>query len=179
MRTILTLLPLLGFCALQDAADLKPGLIGEYFQIGEPAEDYPDVGRKKPAVRRIDPDVNFPAANGPFGSTSLTHQFCVRWSGVLRIPKDGAYTFITESDDGSRLYVDGKQVVDNGGLHAMEEKRGTAVLKAGDHDLRIEYFQDGGGRGCRALWESEDLPKATIPPGALFHRKDKDLDPAK
>jgi hypothetical protein len=161
--------------ALQQA-ELKPGLTGDYYVIAEPAEDFPDLGKKKPALRRIDATVDFPAGDGRFKGTSLSWQFCVRWSGVLRVPKDGRYTFTTESDDGSRLYIDGKQVVDNGGLHAMEEKTGTIELKAGDHDLRIDFFQDGGGHGCRVSWESDDLPKAVIPAEVLFHRPDKDLD---
>jgi hypothetical protein len=167
---------LAALCLLQEGPELKPGLIGEYYAIAEPVEDFPDLGRKQPAVRRVDADVNFAEGNGPFAGTTLTRQFCVRWTGVVRIPKDGRYTFTTESDDGSRLYVDGRQVVDNGGLHAMEEKQGSVDLKAGDHDLRIEFFQDGGGAGCRALWESDGLPKAALPASALLHRKDKELD---
>jgi hypothetical protein len=74
-------------------------------------------------------------------------QFALRFTGTLSVPKDGAYTFGTESDDGSRLYIDGKLVVNNDGLHGMEEKTGKATLKAGPHTLIATYFNNGGGKG--------------------------------
>src|SRR5205085_5881427 len=77
------------------------------------------------------------------------------WSsdGALPISKDGNYTFFLESDDGSRLFIDGKQVVDNGGLHAMEEKSGEVELKAGEHVLKIEFFENEVDAGCKFSWQ--------------------------
>lgn len=161
------------------ADDLKPGLIGEYFAVGEVVEDFPELGRKKPILRRIDPEVNFAAADRPFANTDLHYFFCVRWSGVIRIPKDGAYTLYTESDDGSRLYIDGKQIVDNGGLHAMEVKEGSLELKAGDHLIRVDFFQGEGGAGCRIYWAAQGAPKSIIPAEVLFHKRDDAIDRAK
>src|SRR6185503_6145871 len=51
----------------------------------------------------------------------------------VRVDKAGKTTFWTQSDDGSRLVLDGKVVVDNGGDHPMTEKSGSAELTAGDH----------------------------------------------
>lgn len=89
-------------------------------------------------------------------------------------PRQGAHgiwTFYTESDDGSRLYIDGSLVVDNGGLHGMEERSGAVQLRAGEHEIKIDFFENGGGAGCKASWEGPGTGKQIIPAGALFHRK--------
>jgi hypothetical protein len=157
--------------------ELKPGLIGEYFDMVDALEDFPTIAAtKKPAVRRIDKDVNIDSTDDAFPGTSLTDHFYVRWTGILKVEKDGKYTFYTESDDGSRLYIDGKQVVDNGGLHGMEEKEGAVELKAGDREIKIDMFENEGGAGCKASWAGPGIDKAIIPAAKLFHKKDKDLD---
>jgi len=158
--------------------DLKPGLIGEYFDIGEAIDDFPKVEGKKPVVRRIDKELNWEATAEKFAGTELEDHFYVRWTGVIRIPKDGTYTFYTESDDGSRLWIDGKQVVENGGLHAMEEKNGVVELKAGDHEIKVDLFENEGEVGLKVSWQAEGLEKQIIPAKAYFHKPDEKLDKA-
>lgn len=156
----------------QDAAgdDLKPGLRAEFFPIGEEMDDFPSLGARKPAVRRIDPKVDFIFGEDEFAGTGLTDYFYARWVGVIRVPKDALYTFRTESDDGSRLYIDGKLVVDNGGVHAPLGFTGKVKLKAGDHAIKIDYFENDRGATMRAFWEFEGRPVEIIPPGVLFHK---------
>jgi putative heme-binding domain-containing protein len=105
-----------------------------------------------------------------FGGTRLAQNFCARWQGVIRCPADATYTFYTESDDGSQLYIDGRRVVDNGGDHAMRERQGEARLSAGDHDLRLEFIQGEGEAGCRMSWTYAGRAKEIVPADVLFHR---------
>ena len=156
--------------------DLKPGLIGEYYDLGAPIEDFPKVDEKKPVVRRLDKNLNWEATDGKFAGTDLEDHFYVRWTGVIRVAKDATYTFTTESDDGSRLWVDGKQVVENGGLHAMEEKSGKVELKAGDHEFKVDLFENEGDVGLKVSWQADGLAKEIIPAAALFHKADEKLD---
>ena len=158
------------------ADDPKPGLIGEYFDIGSAIEDFPNVEGKKPAVRRLDKELNWDATGEKFAGTDLEDHFYVRWTGLLRVPKEGTYTLFTESDDGSRLWIDGKQVVDNGGLHGMEEKNGTVTLKAGDHEIKVDLFENEGEVGLKVSWQADGLAKQIIPAGAYFHKPDEKLD---
>jgi hypothetical protein len=165
--------------ASQEAAqdELKPGLIAEFFKIGKAMDDIPVIAAdRKPDLRRIDRKINFENTAETFPGTNMSDHFYVRWMGKVRIPRDGKVTFFTESDDGSRLWIDGKVVVDNGGLHAMEEKSGEVDLKAGDHDLNLELFQNEGEVGCKLSWESAGQAKEILPEAALNHKKDKDLD---
>jgi len=152
-----------------DAAG-KSGLSGEYYALDDALEDFPTIAAdKKPTVKRVDKDINVDSTTEAWPGTQLVDHFYIRWTGKLRAPKDGNYTFFLESDDGSRLYLDGKLVVDNGGLHGMEEKSGEAELKAGDHDLKVEFFENDGDAGCKFSWQPPGKSKDTVPTTALSH----------
>ena len=155
----------------------RPGLVGEYYSLEGEVQDFPSLpAGKKPAVRRVDKQVNWDPTPEKFAGTELVDHFYVRWSGLLRVPKEAKYTFYAESDDGSKLLIDGKEVVNNGGLHPMEEKSGDVELKPGDHEIRIDLFENDGEAGIRISWEAPDLPREVLPEKSLFHRKDADLD---
>ncbi|HZE96676.1 MAG TPA: PA14 domain-containing protein [Planctomycetota bacterium] len=176
MRCITVSILALAVCAAKGADDLKPGLIGEYFDMGGAVEDFPKVDDKKPAVRRLDREINWDGTGDNFAGTELADHFYVRWTGVLRVEKAGPYTLYTESDDGSRLWIDGKQVVDNGGLHGMEERSGKVELTAGDHEIKIDLFENEGEVGMKVSWQADGGEKKIIPAGAYFHKADEKLD---
>lgn len=167
----LALIPLLAAMTAVSAADLQPGLIGEYFAQKDGVGDFIKLDGQKPTLVRVDKMVNFDSVEGEFHKTKIATNFVVRWSGVVKIATAGKYTFITESDDGSRLFIDGKQVVDNGGSHGMEKKSGEVELTAGDHAILIEYFQGGGGAGCKAFWKAPGGDEQPIPTSALAYDK--------
>jgi len=156
------------------AAEPEPGLIGEYFDLGTAVETFPTIpADKKPTIKRVDKNLNFRSTSMTFPDTKLQSHFAIRWTGKIKIPKDGKYTFYLESDDGSRLFIDDKQVVDNGGLHEMQVEFGSVELKAGDHDLKVDYYENenDGGAGCVLSWKAEGLAKEVVPEKALFHLK--------
>jgi len=67
------------------------------------------------------------------------------WYGAIIVKQSGTYTFYTQSDDGSNLYVDGRQVVANDGLHGPLKREGSIFLNQGVHFVKAEFFQNGGG----------------------------------
>ncbi len=83
--------------------------------------------------------------------------------GNLEVPADGLWTFATKSDDGSRLFVDGKLLVDNDGLHGMQEQRGEVGLRAGWHALALEWFNAGGESGLEIQWSGPGVARQPIP----------------
>jgi alpha-L-fucosidase len=91
------------------------------------------------------------------------------YEGYVRVPKDGIYVFFTESDDGSRLVIDGQQVVLNDGRHAMRESLGEIALAAGLHRLRVEFFEKTGEEGLRVSYRCPGIDKQPIPSDALAH----------
>ncbi|MCE9629516.1 MAG: HEAT repeat domain-containing protein [Planctomycetia bacterium] len=88
--------------------------------------------------------------------------FGLTFSGFLQVPMNGKYTFFLASDDGSRLYLDGKLVVNNDGLHGMGEKAGGVDLTAGSHPIAVTYFDNGGGNGLSLAWTGPDLPRQPL-----------------
>ena len=154
----------------------EPGLVCDFFNIGQELSDFPDMKDQKAAKTWIDKEVNVDAGDGAWPNTDLSDHFYFRWTGAIRIEKDGKYKFYTESDDGSRLFIDGKQVVDNGGLHGMEEQQGEVELTAGDHELKIEFFENAGDAGCILSWQAEGIEKQVVPAEALLHAADAELD---
>ena len=148
----------------------KAGLWGEYYALDDALEDFPSIAAdKKPTLKRVDKNINVDSTTEAWPGTELVDHFYIRWTGKLRAPKDGNYTFFLESDDGSRLFIDGKQVVDNGGLHAMEEKSGEVELKAGEHELKVEFFENEVDAGCKFSWQPPGKEKEIVPATALSH----------
>lgn len=104
------------------------------------------------------------------GTTHPDEYFGMIIQGYINVPKEGIYTFYTNSDDGSKLYIGDEEVVDNGGYHGGTIKRGQIALKAGFHSLRINYFQGGGGKDLQAGWVNADGIEQPLPVFNLFHK---------
>lgn len=75
------------------------------------------------------------------GVTDRFEWFAIDYNGRFWIQDPGKYEFFLMSDDGSKLYIDGKTVIDNDGVHASVERAGSATLKSGVHRIRVSYFQ--------------------------------------
>ena len=167
--------------AVQDNMASKQGLKADYFKLDRDVEkDMPELeGRKADHSQvddqiwfgRFDDDKNYGAegkAAKPFAS-GYTDRFAVCWDGYVRVPRDGTYKFFLTSDDGSKLWVHDKMVIDNGGKHAMDEDSGTIDLKAGYHPIRVVYFDNDEVEGCRLAWSYEGQDKQVVPGSAFFH----------
>lgn len=89
-------------------------------------------------------------------------RFALRFTGNLIVPSAGKYTFYIASDDGSRIYLDGKLLINHDGKHGMTEKRATANLKAGSYPLIVTYFDNGGGDGLSVNWSGPGFGKQRI-----------------
>jgi alpha-L-fucosidase len=94
----------------------------------------------------------------------------VAFRGYLKVPADGVYSFFLSSDDGSRMVLDDTVLIDNDGLHSMEQRRGIVALQKGLHQIRIEYFNKTGGEGVSLSWRGPGFPLGVVPPEAFFHR---------
>ena len=95
--------------------------------------------------------------------TSQTETFGLVFTQTLNVPTAGTYEFYTNSDDGSRLYIDDVLVVDNDGLHAPRVVIGARTLSAGAHSLRVEFFENSGGQVLEVGYRSGNPAFAPIP----------------
>ena len=96
--------------------------------------------------------------------------FGLVYTTYLQIDKIGKYSFYLQSDDGSKLYVDGQKVVDNDGGHGVIEKEGSIELTEGRHILTVEFFNNGGGFWIDAFYKGPGIPKQIIPADKLFRK---------
>jgi azurin len=86
------------------------------------------------------------------------NQFGAVFTGKITAPKDGEYTFSLAGDDGVRLSIDGKKIVEHDGVHpASDLREGRTQLKAGEHEFRLEYFQASGEAEIFAAWRGPDF----------------------
>uniref|UniRef100_A0AB33KSZ5 PA14 domain-containing protein n=1 Tax=Tenacibaculum sp. Pbs-1 TaxID=3238748 RepID=A0AB33KSZ5_9FLAO len=102
--------------------------------------------------------------------------FSVRYKGLLRIDTDGAYTFYTTSDDGSKLFINGIEVVDNDGPHASRTRSGQITLKSGVHELEVLFYERTGAENLSVEYEGPSISRRNLPFSRLSCLLDSDND---
>ena len=102
--------------------------------------------------------------------TKEEQNFGLKFEGLITIPKTGVYIFYTLSDDGSRLFIGDRVVVDNDGLHGTKEANGAVALEAGMHPIRVIFFQKQGDKGLDVQLQGPGIKKQSIPAESLSHR---------
>ncbi|MCC9152377.1 ricin-type beta-trefoil lectin domain protein [Streptomyces parvulus] len=132
----------------------EPGVTLRTFDTQVPLNDICTLKPgQTPNVDKLMPVIDW-SAPADFG---LESNFVTHVLGNLHAPGAGSYTLRLTSDDGSRLWIDDRLVIDHGGLHGPESKDATVELTAGPHALRVEHFERGGGEQLTLAWR---------PPGA-------------
>jgi len=132
------------------------GLKAEYF-------NNPNL-EGKPVLTRVDPNINFEWGEGVPHPFLNADNFSVRWIGKLKSPKTGIYRFGMSVDDGVRVYIDNKLIIDewkNGGVRLIETN--FAFEKDKVYDIKIECFDGLFSAVARLGWnqtEGADIPKA-------------------
>jgi cytochrome c2 len=103
------------------------------------------------------------------GGKQPKSNFAVRFRGLIDIPEDGTYEFISRSDDGAVLRIDGQEVLNNDGFHPPSNKSGKIKLTAGRHPVEFGFTQGGGGYELSVEWKPPGGKKQAIPEGLLLH----------
>ena len=92
----------------------------------------------------------------------------VVYDGYMEIPKKGAYEFSLGSDDGSRLFIGGKRVLDNDGIHGVTTRQGSIELSPGKHPIRIEFFEGNYGEYLVMSYSGPGIPEQKVPVSMLY-----------
>lgn len=124
--------------------DGQPGLKAEYYK----GVDLQGA----PALTRVDKTVDFDfVATAPSNEIG-TLNFSVRWTGYLVPKASGVYELGVTGDDGFRLWLDGRLLVEDWTTHGSETKTEKIKLSGGHkYAVRLEYFQGGGGAVARLV----------------------------
>ena len=135
------------------------GLLGEYFNNSDLTAS---------VFTRVDPYVDANWGTGAPEPSMNAGSYSVRWVGKVKGKYSELYTFTTVSDDGARLWVNGKLLIDSWVSHPATWDRGTIQLVAGQqYDIKLEYFQGGGGSQISLQWSSPSQLLEVIPFDAL------------
>jgi hypothetical protein len=94
-------------------------------------------------------------------------EFGLEFRAVLTVAEEGEYTFFLVSDDGSRLYVDERLIVNNDYAHGARERSGRVRLAAGRHLLHVTYFEGAVDQTLEVSYSGPDFPKKPIPTAVL------------
>jgi len=101
-------------------------------------------------------------------TAGLPQQYSARWTGFLTAPATGEFTLYTRSNDGVRLWVDDRLVVDHWDEHSTAEDRATVRLEKGTRRrIRLEYFYAGGEATMQLAWSGPGMERTVIPMGAM------------
>lgn len=142
--------------AQEEGRPRMPGLWARFWFAGKPMEKLPVlVANQTPNVSVVLDVLDLESGeNGTAkGAGELTSTFVAHVEGFLEVKTAGKYGLRLTSDDGSRMTLDGKLVIDHDGLHPPEPKSTELELAAGVHPLGIEFFQTYGGWTLKLEWK--------------------------
>jgi uncharacterized repeat protein (TIGR03806 family) len=146
------------------------GLLGEYWANTTSAAFDNPAFNLVPTLTRTDATINFdwntttPADNvGP-------DTYVVRWTGAVEPQFNETYTFYTTTDDGVRLWVNGKLLVDEWVDQGPTTWSGQITLAAQQrYNIQMDYYQNGGGAQAQLFWSSPSTgPMTVIPQTQLY-----------
>lgn len=123
----------------------KNGLLGEYFDNKEL--------KGEPKLRRVDKNIEFRWGGDKPAEGFGVDNFSIRWTSKLKPAVSGTYEITAASDDGIRLFIDGKLVIDHWSDHAVEARMAKINLEAGkNYDVKVEYYESGGDAVALLGW---------------------------
>jgi hypothetical protein len=120
-----------------------------------------------PVLTRTEGSINHNWSGGEVAA-GLSDNVSARWTANLEAPFTEAYTFTTTSDDGVRLWLDGKLIIDNWTDHTSATNTAKVNLVAGQvYSLRMEWYDNTSMAVAQLAWESASIPRQIVPQGWL------------
>jgi hypothetical protein len=151
------------FLALYDAVDHAPD---PHVDIADlQYRYYLDSWTMLPDFETLKPRIEGKIRSGLFDISRRTREteFGFVFTGTLVVPRDGQYTFYLDSDDGSRLTLDNKRVIEHDGIHGTgREKHAVVQLRQGKFPITLEYFQNHNGLGLSVAWSGPGIERRAL-----------------
>ena len=111
----------------------------------------------KPTFKQIEKKIDYSWADGTGIKNMPKENFSVRWSGILCSEETAEYNFTLGGDDGYRMYINDKLVIDDWDQGGYRSAKATKQLQKGiNYRIRIEYFQQGGGASVNFTWKKKN-----------------------
>jgi hypothetical protein len=151
---------------------VHPGPVWSFTTVG------PEIGVKaqyfngidlagSPILTRVEPSIDHSWGNGEVAA-GLSDLVSARWTADLQAPFTETYQLTTTSDDGVRLWLDGRRIINNWTNHGETDDSAKVDLIAGQvYLLQMEWYENTGTATARLSWQSPSIAKAVIPAGPL------------
>lgn len=151
-----------------DSIPISNGLTGRVYLLPDTTWWLPDFDTLKALdIPIYVNEINVPWQKWSAGFPGLRNRFewfGIEYTGSFKPVSAGQYIFTLDSDDGSKLFIDDKLVINNDGEHAEFAVRDTMYLSDSLHSIKLDYFQ--GPRYELALqlfWNRPDSPERIFP----------------
>jgi hypothetical protein len=133
-----------------------PGaLVGRVYFIPAGTKKLPDLSQLRPTVTLYTAQLDIPPQEFNAGFPGVDDRFewfAVRYTGSFTVSRSGVHEFHLRSDDGAIVYIDGKKVLDNDGIHGARRARSKVTLTGGKHSIQVDYFQGPRPGIALQLW---------------------------
>lgn len=151
-----------------------PGLRADYYPLPDtnntndtPGPEFPPSG--EPSATIVDSNIDSDDLTASLAElTGTSTDAGIQWTGNLTAPSTGNYTFNYYGDNGFRLYVDGRLVIDNWLNNWNVNKPGQVDLTAGTHTFRADYYQATGGAFAKLSWQPPGASSLVPVPASAF-----------
>ena len=134
------------------------GLRGQIYLMQEDSKALPDFDDMKPVGTIYTNRLNIQPRHFTRGFPGVTNRdewFAIDYTGRFYISNPSKYSFALISDDGSKLFIDGREIINNDGIHGPIRMMGDVKLVGGLHTFRVSYFQGPRDVLCLVLAVSD------------------------
>ncbi|MBI4744175.1 MAG: hypothetical protein HY776_05090, partial [Actinobacteria bacterium] len=140
----------------------QPGSLVSLVDTGLKGEYYDNIDFTNLKITRTDPLINFNWYEGSPHEDLYPDEFSVRWTGRIKANYSNDYIFYTNTNDGVRLWLDNQEIITDWNNHsgAIENSSNRKFLRAGYHDIKMEYYDNQDNASAQLLWEVPSIDPA-------------------
>jgi mono/diheme cytochrome c family protein len=137
----------------------RPGVLYDYYE---------GTWTTLPAFNNLTPVASGETDRCNLAPKLRADNFAMFFKGCFRVLTAGTWTFSSNSDDGSQIWIDGQLVVDHNGIHTVAEKSGSVSLTPGIHNITVAYFQSVGASTLDVSYAGPGVTKQIMSDAILF-----------
>ncbi len=141
--------------------EILPGLTFDYFE---------GVFRSLWDFEKESPEMSGTCNSFEFPAGHRDEWFGITFKGLIKIDKDGSYTFFMNADDGGQLKIDGRELCESDGRKSFPfEQQATVNITKGWHKIEVKYFQCSGNKTLELSWLGPEFKRQPIPQNVFSH----------
>src|SRR2546423_1672400 len=150
---------------------IPDGFEGKIYALPDTTHKLPDFDTMKSIGTIYAKEFNIPMRSWTEGFPGMADRFewfGIEYKGYFKAKKKGQYIFRVVSDDGVKLFIDGKLLINNDGIHGPTSKLGEIKLDTSRHTMKLEYFQGPRTEIALQLFSTYQTENEEIFPGSNF-----------